>query len=583
MKPAINRIATILEYREVYDRPARLEELTALLKDLDMVSSAVLLCQMNADFRLTKRNRDATAKMQQEIAGGMLSDETIRRLKERYGQAHMSDRPIFSATQILNVLGLVLEHSSGTQNPLPDENAAARYALGEACLKMNDLMMTENERKKVAPGGDPEAVKRALMVQTLGPFELLNASSIAHVAYRSRIMFRELLANKNVTERISKECEGFDFEREFLRIAQLPLANWLSLMLAIYAYFTHYLAPDASRHHEFLVIDRSVFSKDTPIPPSELDAALATVSATPEAFRRASNIKGAGDWRLDTVPFRSKPLIELEPGRFRCADIGLLVEKIHSGVFWTIHDGLASAERRMLSAAWGILFEEYVNWFLSERRFKDFSFWPRPEWTEGTEALDGAFMRETVFMPMEYKGGFLLREARYSGDVAAFEAELELKIVKGCKQLARKIEALFHKRPESRKTLRSIDVARVTRIVPLLVVQDHILGGPLVNWLLNKRFNEELDRNSLRPGVVVDALNVAGIRELETMAESSEAGEFDFFHGLQHRCHADPEMISILHNFLCDEPGYGEGKSSRITALLDDQLKEATDYLFGKK
>jgi len=581
MKPKTNPIATILEFREVFDRPARLEELISLLKDLDLVTSASLLCQMNADVRLTKREKEATAKTQQELAGGLLPDETVRRLKERFGKAHMSERPIFYPAQMLNVLRLVMEHSVGTRNPLADESA--RHALGDACLMMNDLMMTEGERKAVAPGAEPENVKRALMVQTLAPFELLNASSIVHVAYRSRIMFRELLAKKPVVERIRKECRGFDFEREFLRIANVPLPHWLLLMLAFYSYLAHYLGPDSIRHHEFLAIDRTHFRKDTPIPQTELDAVLATVSATPDALKRASDTKAAGDWRLDTVPFRSKPLLELESGKFHCADIGLLVEKIHSGVFWTIHDGLSNAERPMLSSAWGILFEEYANWFLSKRRFKDFSFWPRPVWSDGTEALDGAFMRGAVFIPMEYKGGFLLRGAKYSGDAAIFEAELETKIIKGCKQLARKIEALFNRPPGSKRKLRSINVSRVTRVVPLLVVQDNILGGPLVNSMINKRFNEELGRDLLRPEVTVDSLIVVGIRELETMAESAEEGSFDLFHGLQYKCYADPEMRLNLHNFLLELPGYGEGKSSRISKLLEEQLSEARKYLFGRR
>jgi len=66
------------------------------------------------------------------------------------------------------------------------------------------------------------------------------------------------------------------------------------------------------------------------------------------------------------------------------------------------------------------------------------------------------------------------------------------------------------------------------------------------------------------------------------LVKSAEAGAFDLFHGLQYRCFEDPEMVLNLHNFLCDQPGYGEGKSSRITTLLDEQLKEATEYLFGK-
>jgi hypothetical protein len=38
-----------------------------------------------------------------------------------------------------------------------------------------------------------------------------------------------------------------------------------------------------------------------------------------------------------------------------------------------------------------------------------------------------------------------------------------------------------------------------------------------------------------------------------------------------------------LHNFLLENTDYGDGKSARIEALLDAQLKEATEYLFGKK
>jgi|HubBroStandDraft_6_1064221.scaffolds.fasta_scaffold03484_5 hypothetical protein len=580
MKGKVNPVATILEYREVYDRPARLEELIFLISDLDVTATASVLCQMNADLRLTKREREATAKTQQLIAGGLLPDETIGRLKQRFGKEHMSERPIFYPAQLLSVLLLVLKHSVGVRNPLIDDRA--RYALGDACLMMNDLMMTEGERAAVGPGSR-DTVGRALMAQMLAPFELLNTSSIVHVAYRARIMFRELLRTAVVRQRISKECQGFDFDSEFLRIAGVSLEHWLMLMFAFYSYLAHYLGPDGIRHHEYLAIDRNHFAKETPIPHEELDAALVTVAATPDKIKEAAVAKGAGDWRLDNVHFRGHPLIELEPGKFHCADLGLLIEKIHSGVFWTIHDGLTRDERGNLSKAWGILFEEYVNWFLGERRFKDFAFWPRPEWTAGGEALDGAFMRDAVFMPMEYKGGFLLREARYAGDATIFDEELESKIVKGCKQLARKIEALFGRQAALQKQMRNIDVSRVTRIVPLLVVQDQILGGPLVNWTINRRFNEVLDRSLLRPGVTVDSLIVIGIRELETMAESSEAGIFDLFYGLQSKCYLDPEMRLNLHNFLFELPGYGEGKSSRITTLLENQLQEAIEYLFGKK
>jgi hypothetical protein len=87
-----------------------------------------------------------------------------------------------------------------------------------------------------------------------------------------------------------------------------------------------------------------------------------------------------------------------------------------------------------------------------------------------------------------------------------------------------------------RKVLQDIPTNHVTRIVPVLVVQDPILRGPLVNWMLNRIFNRALDREKLRLGVAVEPLNVVSIHEMETMAESAEANGFDIFHGLQLRC-----------------------------------------------
>jgi hypothetical protein len=580
MSPQINPIAVVLEYREVYDRPADLEGLISLVRDLQPEDSVRLLCQMNADFRLTKREKEAIAKTQQEIAGGLLSDETIARMKARFGKEHLADRPVFHSAQILNVIRLVVEHSNGTRSPLTDESA--RYALGTACLMMTDLMVSDDERRAVK-ANDNESVSGALMTQMLGPFEVQNTATIPHAVYRSRILFRELLGKQPILDRIKKQYNGFDFEREFLGITGIPLDRWIVLVEMFHAFLSHYLDENRVRHNEFLCIDRLEFPKGSTIPQADLDAALWTLSTTPGEFRNALKEGGTADWRFDSVPFRSRPLIELHPGKYYCSDLGLLAEKIHSGVFWAIHDGLSKADRYMLSGSWGILFEEYVNWFLSERSFKDFSFWSAPTWAAGGECLDGAFLKDNVFIPMEYKGGFLLRGAKYSGDRGLLEAELETKIVKGCKQLARKIEALFHYRPEHRKNLAKLPLHHVTRIVPLLVVQDSVLGAPLVNWKLNNCFNEVLDRALLRADVRVDSLNVVGIRELETMAESAEAGTFDLFAGLQLRCYSDPEMRSNLHNFLMSRPGYGEGRSARIKALVDQQLRETKEYAFGSK
>jgi hypothetical protein len=96
MPQQINPIATILEYREVYDRPADLQELISLIRELHPEDSVRLLCQMNADFRLTKRNKEAIAKTQQEIAGGLLSDETLLASRRDLGKSTSPIAPFFT-------------------------------------------------------------------------------------------------------------------------------------------------------------------------------------------------------------------------------------------------------------------------------------------------------------------------------------------------------------------------------------------------------------------------------------------------------------------------------------------------------
>lgn len=139
--------------------------------------------------------------------------------------------------------------------------------------------------------------------------------------------------------------------------------------------------------------------------PSE-DQRCAPATLTQLQFGRSipDNEHRPTDWRFDFVPFKARPLIEVQTDKFLCTDIGFLIEKMHSGVYWAIFDGLSEAERPRLFKAWGILFEEYVNWFLTDRALTTpLLFYSAPKWRDGRECFDGAFVQDSRFMPMEYK------------------------------------------------------------------------------------------------------------------------------------------------------------------------------------
>jgi hypothetical protein len=572
------RVATYFEFREVFGRAPTSDELASLLEPLGMVESVALLCQMNADFRLAKPGRDSMAKLQREMAGGLLDDETIDVLKRRFGHEHAADRPIFHPVQMLNVLTLVLRHSRGSEDPFVSDDA--KYRLGKACLMMSDLLLSAEERAALASGD----ITRALVAQSRAPFETQNPPAISHVVYRAQVVVGDVLRSPCVLHRIAAECEGFDLERAFQEIVGMPLKHWLYLLVALYTYFHQYVDPDtSSRRPEHLFIDRLTFKGESAIDQRELDRVFDLISSTPDALVKMFDAHSGTDGRWDFVPLRSKPLIELRPGRFFCSDLGFLIEKMYTGAYWAINDGLPAVDRPKLFKAWGILFEEYINLFLGNREFRQpIKFWPRPKWRNGKESFDGALMQDSRFMPLEYKGGAIKMGARYATDFAAFEAELDKKIGEGCRQLARKIQVIFGKSSTGRQELEDIPTAHVTRVVPILIAQDPIAHSPLMNWLLNKTFAKELDRANLRPGITVEPLTLASVTEFELMTESAEAAGFDIFHGVQLRCQSDPEMVSGLHNFLRDLPNYGKGISTRRKRHMDDHLGEMHEFLFGK-
>jgi hypothetical protein len=119
-----------------------------------------------------------------------------------------------------------------------------------------------------------------------------------------------------------------------------------------------------------------------------------------------------------------------------------------------------------------------------------------------------------------------------------------------------------------RRLAESLPPDRVRKIIPLLVVQDQSLRGPLVNWWLNKYFQERISGFKLRDGLEILPLNVASIEDLETMVESADVGAFDFVYSLRYRVWREPEMLSQFHNFMLGVRGYGEHGSKRFNDYL---------------
>lgn len=462
-----------------------------------------------------------------------------------------------------------------------EDNPALRHHLGTACLIMNNLLVSAEEEQEISEG-DKDARRLALLVQSLAPFELAFPPLDSHLLFRYGVMFRLLLGDPAVRARIADGCRGFDFQFEFRRLTGIALERWLHIVFAIYTYYLqggNVFDP----HLEFSFLDPTVFAGKTQVTADELNAVLSSVSGPLEAVRQEVARESPTDPRFDFVPFRSRPLMSVAPNRLACVDLTFVLEKLHTGVHWVMHDAYPDrgSERDDLFKAWGILFEEYVHWLLSGMEGALPIKYFRPRWQGGEESFDGVLLQGDVLVPLEYKGGFLGRNARYSGSAEEFTKDVVKKFGAGCRQLATKLNALFAQDESQRKKMvDSPPLAHIRSVVPVLVLQDHILRVPFLNWYLNRQFQKELAAFTFQPGVLIRPLNVVNIFELETMVNSSEAVGFDFIYALHHRAVRDTQMLSNLQDFLREFPTYGRQQSARWMRVYEELRGSLFGYLF---
>ena len=145
---------------------------------------------------------------------------------------------------------------------------------------------------------------------------------------------------------------------------------------------------DLIRQAEFFIINRRSFIGESNVSQEEMDRFLDTISFSFESFQKLIGQDRPVDPRFDLIPFRSRPLFQTTDGNFACVDVAFLLEKMHSGAHWVLHDKMESSGRDDLFRGWGILFEHYISWLFrgASRLPARFSAFPR--WKAGSGPFD---------------------------------------------------------------------------------------------------------------------------------------------------------------------------------------------------
>ncbi len=580
-------------YSEITDHTLTEAEIGKLLQPLDARKVLFLLSRMNMHFRLASASEDTTferavGKAQEFLFQAFTDEELFEQIKKALTTTKTHERALFHPLQLLSVMRLALKYCQGVDDSdhVTDEQ---RYTVGRCCLMMNDLLTSEDEQRKLRTGSSD--IQRAeLMTQLLPGFEVNNPGNLSHLLHRSLGTFNFLFSDATVKSDMLARSGGYDLAQRFQYLTGIPLERWIALLFCCIAYYSQYSGKDGSdQDYKYLWIDPRVFRGPSKISEADLNAILALIGKPIEElaalFAQPTVLKQS----VDITAFKFHPLIKIGY-LYICSDFGFLTEKMFAGAYWALHDREDHKGRTQLAIAWGILFERYVNWWAQGRTFKNpMTFYPFPTWASKTsggrkqrrgaeEAFDAVMLQEGRLLALEYKGGFLSLEAKYSLNMRVLLRDLNKKIAKGCRQLARNIGELFAINPG--RKLKDIPTEHITRVIPAIVVQDQALRSLGINWWVNRQFQRAMRKAVLRPGVTVEPVTLIHISEFETMIDSTEGPDFDLIAALQLRNFRDPESMSDLTDLLLHTRGYGSQHSTRRKELDEEFNRSVVKYAF---
>ena len=228
--------------------------------------------------------------------------------------------------------------------------------------------------------------------------------------------------------------------------------------------------------------------------------------------------------------FRDKPLVKTGEDQIICIDFNFLADKLESGVFWIIFNQLKESDRGQLFSIWGTAFEKYVGSIL-KRSMRNTDgetedsmevterFIPSPRYKEnkGDQCTDFLIHSDETLILMECKAARLTADAKYNGKFHDLERELKEKFVKGkgLAQLRDAIVNLANKIEEKRRHIETVNLSRIRKIYPVLIVLEEIFSAQWMNWYLDWQLQQILKLESIRSNLEVAPLSVLTISDLE--------------------------------------------------------------------
>lgn len=495
----IGKFITANQLGPVYTSPE--QELTRILRTFSYKDILVTLARINLLF-----HRSAN----------LLSDE--RKLKEAYcsipmlnkidgeiGNSFLFHRQ--ATLRLLNKCACV----AGTDSERSFDRNDALNDFAKSYLLVSELLEAESSARNMT--GDRE--KKDLLVKSFAFMEYSVNSSPAYETKKLMVRGEEFL------RRLQAHTSELNVDEIFLQVTGLTLQDYQQLIFGIFAFYWNFTAEEIC-----LQDSKSLFfnpNGQSPELTPLYEKLLSHICISMDELRNSA--EEHPPFEDEFLLWREYPILKISEDQTICVDFSFLLDKLQTGVFWSIRGYLKEKkkERGIFEKLWGDVFEDYASSIIKRginsqdpSNREKLIIKPEYDQKEDHECADVAICCDDTLILMECKSTRLSAHAKFSGDFDTFYKNIE-PAKKGIKQLWNAILKLGNRRENERGIVQGIDICKVKKIYPVLVLSDQIFSTILMNWFLNSEFQSLKQRKYLMKNLKIMPLTVLTIMDIESL------------------------------------------------------------------
>ena len=419
---------------------------------------------------------------------------------------------IFSRWSTLRLLDKSASLYDGRSGPAPDATVDTMNDLARCYLIANELLALETQRPDFVPDLTDETRKELLAALIPDLEYAIRSSPENHIKYA-------LVRSYEFLTRLQVASSTFDVNRTFSNATELTLQDYQFLILSILSVSLSF-SPTEILEGTGLCVN----TKPSPILEPLYDKLLRhTCISIEELTLKAEKQRSLPN---EFLLWRKYPLVKIGENQIMCVDIGFLLEKLETGVFWIIRDQLEAEETgkgKEIIDLRGQIFEDYAASII-KRALSDtnacterYIISPKYDQKQQAECTDIAVCSCDTLILFECKAPLLSAQTKLSGDFCKFYDGIKPNAIKGVEQLWNAIQTLGHTNKKNRRKVEGIDISKVKKIYPVLVLPDRVFSFLFMNEFLNFEFQRLVKHKYLKKHLKIMPLTVLTIEDLEDL------------------------------------------------------------------